>query len=388
MILFRLLIDIMNHDVLGDGITKEDVSDIVKVIEAEKIPDSVLDKTIKISTWNIRNFGGGRDNLYLHYIADVLSRFELTAITELKENTQDLEKVMKILGPYWKVIYSDSNMDQKGNRERICYLYDGRVIEFTGLVAEADPIRENFATKVQLLESIESCRSSIINDNEKKKLKEILLDAKTSEDLPEYLRVEKFVKEIKKNYHLSRPDYVIKRIKKAGEFRETHNWWRSPYLASFKSGKFDFVMLAAHVRWGDDSSDSKEKRTIALGKLADWIKKRRESEHVKDKDIFVLGDFNIPEENSPQFRAISKHHLKTHPNILGDDHGSSLVRGKRYDQIFYHSKNNHRVKDGGVLNLFPEHDGPPYSKISKKTFKYKISDHFPLWIQLNVQQNT
>ena len=58
-----------------------------KIIEDKKIPDSVLDKTIKIATWNIRNFGGGRDNIYLHYIAEVLSRFELTAITELKENT-------------------------------------------------------------------------------------------------------------------------------------------------------------------------------------------------------------------------------------------------------------------------------------------------------------
>jgi len=49
---------------------------------------------------------------------------------------------MILLGPYWKVIHSDVNMDDKGTEERIGYLYDGRVIEFTGLAAEADPIRE------------------------------------------------------------------------------------------------------------------------------------------------------------------------------------------------------------------------------------------------------
>jgi len=376
----------MDHDALEDGITRESVSDIIKIIEDKKIPDSILDKTIKIATWNIRNFGGGRDNIYLHYIAEVLSRFELTAITELKENTQDLEKVMKLLGPYWKVIYSDSNMDQKGNRERIGYLYDGRVIEFTSLAAEADPIRENFATKEQLTEGIDSSRSSIISNDEKNELKEILQTIEPSKDFPEYVRVEVFVKQIEENYHSSRPDYVIERMQKTGEFRETHNWWRSPYLASFKAGKFDFVMLAAHVKWGDESVRARERRTIALDKLADWIKKRRELEHVKDKDIFVLGDFNIPEEDSPQFRAITKHHLETHPNILGDDHGSSLVEGKRYDQIFYHSQNNHRIQEGGVLNLYPEQDESPYEEITKDIFKYKISDHFPLWIQLNIER--
>ncbi len=32
------------------------------------------------------------------------------------------------------------------------------------------------------------------------------------------------------------------------EIKSTHDWWRSPYLVSFKAGKFDFVMLAVHLR--------------------------------------------------------------------------------------------------------------------------------------------
>ena len=374
----------MDHDALGDGITRDDVIDIINIIK-DKVPDSVLDKTMKIATWNIRNFGGSRDNLHIHYIAEVLSRFDLIAITELKEDTRDLQKAMKLLGPYWKVIYSDSNMDDKGNHERIGYLYDGRVIEFTGLAAEADPIRENFATREQLIESINSGRDNIINRDEKDELIEILQGINPSEDFPGYIRVKEFRDKIDENYHSSRPDYAKDLVKRIGEFRETQNWWRSPYLVSFKAGKFDFVMLAAHIRWGSNLRIHKERRIKALDKLADWVKARRELEHVKDKDMFVLGDFNIPEVNDDFWNAITKHDLITHANIASDDHGSGFVEGKRYDQIFYDTKNEHMIENGGVLNLYPENDDNIYKNMTRHDFEYQISDHFPLWIQLNIE---
>ena len=376
----------MDHAALGDNITKNDVADMIKIIEDEKIPDSINDKTIKIATWNIRNFGGTRKQVSLHHIAEVLNCFELTAITELRENTQDLEKVMKILGPYWKVIYSDSNMDDKGNKERIGYLYDGRVIEFTGLAAEADPIRENFATKEQLEKRIQSSKK--ITPKEKDKLIEILQDLNESIKLELYVEIEDFVEQIKKKFKATKKKlkYVIKRVKKTGEFRATHEWWRSPYLVSFKAGQFDFMMLAAHVKWGSKEKIDIERRRIALEKLADWVKKRREQEHVKDKDIIVLGDFNIPNRKSKLWKAMIKHGLDTHSSILNDDHGSTLSPGKRYDQIFYHSENEHRIKKGGILNLYPKKVKKPYKKMTKGQFEWQISDHFPLWIQIDVEE--
>ena len=39
----------MDHDALEDEITRDDVIDIIDIIK-DKIPDSVLDKTIKIAT--------------------------------------------------------------------------------------------------------------------------------------------------------------------------------------------------------------------------------------------------------------------------------------------------------------------------------------------------
>jgi len=310
-----------------DAVTKRGIKALNKRLRKENIPDSVLDKTIKIATWNIRNFAGNRKGVSIHYLAEILSRFEITAITELKENTKDLEKVMNLLGPYWKVIHSDVNMDQKGNRERIGYLYDGRVIEFTGLAAEADPIRK----------------------------------------------------------HNKKEDKWLPKI----------TWWRSPYLVSFKAGKFDFILLSAHIRWGDaetkTASQIKEERREALGELANWIEQRRNSLHVKDKDIIVLGDFNIRKINDFLYKAITKHGLKTHKDILRD-HGTSLKKDKRYDQIFYYEENAHHVEAGGAvdfyknnyLSLYPK---SKYPKMTKTKFTFQISDHLPLWIQLNIESN-
>jgi len=74
-----------------------------------------------------------------------------------------------------------------------------------------------------------------------------------------------------------------------------------------------------------------------LDKLADWIKERRKSLHVKDKGMIVLGYFSIQKIGDPLYRAITKNGLETHVDILGN-HGTNLDKDKRYDLIFYHKK--------------------------------------------------
>ncbi len=314
----------MDHGEI-DAITKKGLKILQERIKKAEIPETILDKNIKIATWNIRKLAGRRKEISLHYLAEILSNFNMIAITELTTNTDDLEEIMKILGPYWKVLYSDVNMDAKGNGERIAYLYDGRIIEFTGLAAEADPIR---------------------------------LEPENEDD----------------------------------EWVPALTWWRSPYLASFKAGRLEFVMLTAHVRWGEKHHTDEEKeefRRQALDKLADWIAERRKKKHVKGKDMIVLGDFNIPSIDSPLFDAIIKNGLKTHEDILGDK-GTNLARDKRYDQIFYHKKYVKKIEEAGAVDfyegdyraLYPKEDFP---SMTLEKFKYQISDHLPLWINMNLE---
>lgn len=302
---------------LHKGVSR-DIAKGIKILRQRiDIPSSKLDETINIVTWNIREFGKRpRAKASIHYIAEILSNFDLIAITELRENLTDLNKVMKILGPYWKVIFSDINMDRGGNKERIGYLYDKRAITFTGLAAEADPIRQK--------------------------------DKKTKEYLPEI------------------------------------TWWRSPYMVSFSAGKFDFVILTVHIRWGSGKID----RYDPLIELAEWVEKRRKSKHVVDKDIIVMGDFNIPKIGGHLYNAITSKGLEI-PKALVGIPGTNLAKKKRYDQILYYKRHTKNIKDvGGVLDfykndwraLYPKKQFP---KLDKQAFTFEMSDHLPLWLQLD-----
>ena len=77
-------------------------------------------------------------------------------------------------------------------------------------------------------------------------------------------------------------------------------------MASFSAGSFDFVMITAHIRWGK----SVKSRLGPIQMLADWIHERRQSPAVVDKDIIVLGDFNITSRRSSLFKAITSRGLR------------------------------------------------------------------------------
>ena len=289
-------------------------------IELAQIPPSILDETLNLATWNIREFGrrrrrARRSRAAIHYIAEILSQFDLIAITEVRDDLTDLNRVMAVLGPYWRVVFSDFNADRAGNRERIAYLFDKRIVVFTGLAAEADPPRR----------------------------------------------------------------------KVAGEYRATIEWWRSPFMASFSAGNFDFILLTVHIRWGNRAED----RVRPLKELARWIDKRRKEKHVVDKDIIVVGDFNIPALDNDLFRAITSKGLAIPDVLRGTDHGSNLAGNKRYDQILHYPRITKSFTNvGGVLDfyrddwraLFP---ATLYPGMNQREFTYQLSDHLPLWVQLD-----
>lgn len=211
----------MHHGKLGRD-TARGLRTLMARIDAQGIPSSRLDETFNLATWNIRELGRRRRlKASLHYIAEILNSFDLIAITELRDNLADLKRVLQILGPYWRALHSDFATDAPGNRERVAYVYDTRMVTFTGLAAEADPPRQK--------------------------------DPQT------------------------------------GRYTSPVSWWRSPYLASFRAGNFDFVLLTAHIRWGTGDPD----RLHALQALATWVGHRRHEKHAVDRDLIVLGDFRF-----------------------------------------------------------------------------------------------
>lgn len=108
--------------------------------EGKNIPLRCIDKTLMLATWNIREFDnakyGVRSKEPLFYIAEIISRFDIVAVQEVKEDLTALKKLMKILGSYWKCLLTDITRGRQGNGERLVYLYDARKISFGGLACE------------------------------------------------------------------------------------------------------------------------------------------------------------------------------------------------------------------------------------------------------------
>jgi len=281
-------------------------------IEKARVPSSKLDESINIATWNVREFGSKRrSEAAIHYIAEIVGQFDLVGLVELRDDLTDLSRVLKILGPYWRAVYSDMIPDAGGNRERVAYVYDKRAVVFNGLAAEATPPR----------------------------------------------------------------------VKKGNEYLAEISWWRSPYMASFKSGNFDFVVFTAHVRWGD-SLDAREQE---LRTIAEWIDAKRQEQYAEDRDIIVMGDFNIPTTNDRFFKAITSKGLEIPRGLRGVTHGTNLAKDKRYDQILHYPNYPENFSNkGGVLDFYEDDHEPLFPGMAKTAFTYQLSDHLPLWLQLNV----
>jgi len=174
-----------------------------------------------------------------------------------------------------------------------------------------------------------------------------------------------------------------KKNKTTGVYEPLFSWWRKPYMASFKSGDFDFVALSVHMQWGTTEGRKKE-----LEQLAKWTKDYMKDEYCMDRDIILMGDFNIDSFDSDLYKAISKYGLSAPDAIIQSEFGSNLAKNKRYDQILHHPVVTGSVfsEYGGVLDFYKgSHEVLlPYKELTKTKFTYQLSDHFPLWIQLNI----
>jgi endonuclease/exonuclease/phosphatase family metal-dependent hydrolase len=292
-----------------------------KRIKAAKIPPSQLDQSINVAIWNIREFGKKRRSAAaIHYIAEILGQFDLVALVELRDNLTDYGRVCEILGPSWDLVYSDWMSDAGGNRERVGFLFDRRAVTFNGLAAEIEPPR----------------------------------------------------------------------TRKGTEYLASQSFWRAPYMCSFRAGNFDFIVLATHARWGDSLAG----RRAELGLLSDWIETRFKDRWAEDTDLIVMGDFNTPSLDDATFKALTRCGLQI-PDALVDlkvgdvtVKGSNLARDARYDQILHLPTLKSRFTNyGGTLDFYGSDKNIrelfPDAGYTREAFSFQLSDHFPVWVQID-----
>lgn len=124
---------------------------LLRTILDNDLPAKTVDQNLLIATWNIRAFGDltekwastesdspRRDLHALRCIAEIISRFDVIAIQEVKENLKALRHLFK-LEPFksnWSFVLTDVTKGDPGNGERMAYLFDRRKVNMSGLACE------------------------------------------------------------------------------------------------------------------------------------------------------------------------------------------------------------------------------------------------------------
>jgi endonuclease/exonuclease/phosphatase family metal-dependent hydrolase len=106
------------------------------------VPRRTKKSSLIIGTWNIRDFDnnkfrhGPRRRESLHYIAEILSAFDVCALQEINEDLTPLKDVIRLMGPGWDFIATDVTVGSSGNRERMAFVFDSRKVRFRNIAGE------------------------------------------------------------------------------------------------------------------------------------------------------------------------------------------------------------------------------------------------------------
>jgi endonuclease/exonuclease/phosphatase family metal-dependent hydrolase len=113
------------------------------------IPNKLIDQNLLIATWNIRSFASltrkwtalesdspKRDLRGLRAICDIVSRFDVVAIQEVKGDLRALRDTMKYLGESWSFVMTDITLGDAGNDERMAFVFDSSRVKLSGLACE------------------------------------------------------------------------------------------------------------------------------------------------------------------------------------------------------------------------------------------------------------
>ena len=102
-----------------------------------------------LASWNIRAFGGlaatwmtgpedspKRDWHAVHCIAEFVRRFDVVAVQECRADLTALRALMTVLGERWAFLVTDVTTGDRGNGERLAFLFDTKRVHPSGLAAE------------------------------------------------------------------------------------------------------------------------------------------------------------------------------------------------------------------------------------------------------------
>jgi endonuclease/exonuclease/phosphatase family metal-dependent hydrolase len=217
----------------------------------------------------------------------------------------------------------------------------------------------------------------------------VFSDASGNQERQAFLYDSTKVRQLEEVGRLSIPPTFTKHIRFAGVELAFPGFDRGPYLASFQSGGFRFLLANVHLFFGSEAKADIDRRVLETYAVAWWANRRQTGKHSYVRDTIPLGDFNLPKAvtGDPIYDALTYRGLElpSHTSRIG----SSIASDNHYDQIaFFPGGTKDRFT--GQMSVF-DFDGALfrglYEERGLKPFlsfvRYRISDHRPLWIEFD-----
>ena len=334
---------------------------IRREMKKQGVPERNADQTLLLATFNIRDFDsnkfghGKRLRESIHYLAEMISSFDLVAIQEVHDDLSGFKKVKRLLGKNWDYIATDPS----GNSERMVFAFDTNKVQFRKIAGE------------------------IVLPYKTPKKKDVLAFAKEIEGLTE--------KELKE------------KIKDGSQTDPNRQFNRTPFMVSFQSGWFKFDLCTVHIFYGETSGPKLERRKKEIRDIAKFLKKRSDKE--KNTNYILLGDFNIVSPEHDTMKALVDNGFEVPDEIQKGNVKETMF----YDQIAFRLKKKALIpKAANVFTFFKavfrdsdfetykedmlrisseakrleENELEKYYKDKWRTFQ--ISDHKIMWVELQI----
>ena len=412
-------------------VSKAGMNKLRERIRESKVPRRRRKENLLLLTWNIAHFGDNKPDEAIAYMAEIMKRFDIIAIQEVKDNLCGLQALQEKLGKNYRFIFSDPS----GNNERLAFCYYKRNVKFTGLAAEvvknpglgAEKDRQpNFAQYLSV-ENNKSVTTRVGNTQQQHDVRKVFdvfsgdertarIEIESTKESPievgqvyedkgvrltvkEFKKISSEEKDCPKGYYLTveyagdgPADLILVREKEL-EFN------RTPYVVSFSKNNCHFIVTSVHIFYGKSSSILFRKHELEM--LASYLEERSGDADALDPDYIACGDFNIVEalEQEKQinakllvkqtdseireslFDALTSKGLIVPPQIR--KLGTNLDRTMHYDQIGYHNYGDDstiKFVRGNVIDFV----GAVFPRSDRTALRKKLSDHLPLWAEFSI----
>ncbi len=149
---------------------------------------------------------------------------------------------------------------------------------------------------------------------------------------------------------------------------------REPYIASFRSGSFDFTLVGIHTKPDDAWSE--------IGNLTNVVRSVL-SKDAAEKDVIVLGDFNADGRYFNESDPTSPFKTSAYYWVIANDMDTMIKTDYTYDRIVLTNATFHSEYVEESAAVF--HFDMKYA-ISNATLVEEVSDHYPIYAEFATDQ--